>query len=107
MVLILNITHLSCYCLMIEDNTELSIFKEIKEEEDLQAKMYKLISKTLSSNGFNQYEISNFSKKGFKSKHNLVYWSNEYYYGFGLGAVSFLNKKRLENTKSLTNYLQE
>ena len=56
--------------------------------------------------GFKHYEISNFSKTGYQSKHNLVYWNNLEYYGFGLGASGFINNIRYVNTRSINNYLK-
>ena len=75
----------------------------IDDELDLQ--MYNLIRKTLKENGYEHYEISNFAKKGYESKHNLTYWNNEQYYGFGMGASSYIDNKRITNTKSITKYL--
>ena len=52
---------------------------------------------------FPDYEISNYAKKGYESIHNKIYWLNESYYGFGLGAVSYINNYRISNTKNLSN----
>ncbi len=80
----LNINHISCYSLMIEPNTKLFI-KGVKQiDEEIDYDMYKMIEDRLTSNGYIHYEISNYSKPGYESKHNLVYWNNEEYYGFGL-----------------------
>ena len=68
--------------------------------------MYELICDRLSSNGFNHYEISNFSKSGFESKHNLVYWNNCNYYGFGCGASGYIDNVRYDNTRSLNKYIK-
>ena len=68
--------------------------------------MYDLIVKTLTENGYGQYELSNFSKQGYQSKHNLVYWNNEHYYGFGLGASGYVGNIRYENTRGLNEYLR-
>ena len=68
--------------------------------------MYKYICKKLKKKGYLHYEVSNFAKKGCESKHNLTYWNNEEYYGFGLGASSFVNGIRYTNTRSLTKYLE-
>ena len=67
--------------------------------------MYDLIYSYLKDKGFNRYEVSNFSKVGYESKHNLIYWRNEEYYGIGLGASGYLDDVRYDNTKSLTKYL--
>ena len=100
----LPITHISTYSLIVEDNTLVNIKNIGNVSEDLEAQMYDLIVKKLKSNGFNQYEVSNFSKDGFKSIHNLTYWHNEEYYGFGLNASGFIDDIRYTNTKSLTDY---
>ena len=68
--------------------------------------MYKLICKRLKDNNYHHYEISNFSKKGKESRHNTCYWSNEEYYGFGLGAGSYINNYRNTNTRSINEYLK-
>ena len=69
--------------------------------------MYKLINDKLKENGFIHYEISNYSKENYESKHNLVYWNNEHYYGFGLSASGYLDNIRYENTKTYKKYLAE
>ncbi|MBQ2640079.1 MAG: radical SAM family heme chaperone HemW [Bacilli bacterium] len=103
-ILSLNVNHISTYSLMIEDNTKLKIDNIENIDEELDYLMYKNICKKLSN--YNHYEISNFCKDGFESKHNLCYWNNDYYYGFGLGASSYIDNIRSSNTKSLTNYLK-
>lgn len=102
----LDITHISIYSLILEENTLLKVnnYVEISDEEN--RKMYDYIRKYLKKHGFSQYEISNFCKKGYFSKHNLIYWNNLEYYGFGLGASGFLNNIRYTNTRSLNNYLK-
>ena len=105
-ILKLDINHVSTYSLMIEPNTVLGINKEVEIEEDFDYLMYQKICNVLKKNGFNHYEVSNFSKNGFESRHNLVYWHNEEYYGFGLGASGYVNNIRYDNTKSMTNYLK-
>ena len=105
-ILKLNPAHISTYSLIIEPNTKLYINNYKTINEDLDRKMYELIIKKLKEKNYIQYEISNFSKDGFKSKHNLTYWNNEKYYGFGLGSSGYLENYRYENTRSLTNYLK-
>lgn len=82
----LDIPHVSFYSLIIEPHTKLYIdsFKEI--DEDLNIQMYERINQVLKDNKYIHYEISNYAKEGYESKHNLVYWHNEHNYGFGLGA---------------------
>lgn len=100
----LNIKHISTYSLIIENNTLLSINGCSNISEDLDYDMYMFICKYLEKNGFSHYEISNFSKEGYESRHNLVYWNNLEYYGFGLGASSFINSRRINNTRSINKY---
>lgn len=105
-VLSLNVPHISAYSLIIEDGTILKIngFQNIPEDTDYQ--MYKYIEKTLEKSGYHHYEISNYAKENFECQHNLTYWLNADYYGFGLSSTSYLNGVRSENTKSLTQYLK-
>ena len=70
---------------------------------DSQADMFEQAHKFLE--GFNHYEISNFAKLGFESKHNLNYWNNNTYYGFGCGASSYLENKRCSNCGKLDEYI--
>lgn len=102
----LNPNHISCYSLMIEPHTKLYIDRVKNIDEDLDFEMYKLIETRLTANGYNHYEISNYSKPNYESKHNLVYWDNLEYYGFGLSASSYINGVRTDNTKSLNTYLE-
>ena len=101
----LDIPHLSYYSLIIEDNTVLKIKDYDYKDEDVDYKMYKEIEKTLEKNNYIHYEISNYAKDGYYSKHNYNYWLNGDYYGFGLSSVSYLDNKRISNTKNLTKYL--
>ena len=79
-LLSLDVTHISTYSLMLEKNTLLSLKKEVVIDSELDASMYEYIVKTLKQHGYDHYEISNFSKPGFSSKHNLTYWHNQEYY---------------------------
>lgn len=101
----LDITHISTYALMIENNTVLSNLNYKNIDEDLEYEMYSYIKDKLVENNFNHYEISNYSKVGYESKHNLNYWNNNSYYGFGLGAVSYIDNYRITNTSNMRNYL--
>lgn len=103
----LDVNHISTYSLIIEPKTKLYISKKENIDEQLDYEMYEYIKSKLKENNYIHYEISNFSKKGFCSKHNIVYWNNEEYYGFGLGASGYINKTRYENTKSLNKYLNK
>lgn len=102
----LDIPHISCYSLIIEENTVFSINKREYIDEELEYKMYKYIEQKLTEKKYIHYETSNYAKDGYKSIHNLNYWNNGEYYGFGLGAVSYLNNYRISNTRNLTKYLQ-
>lgn len=102
----LNIEHISTYSLIIEPNTKLYIDKTNNIDEDLDYEMYELICNKLKLSGYNHYEISNFSKSGYQSKHNLTYWNNLEYYGFGIGASGYVNGNRYDNTRSFNNYIK-
>ena len=105
-ILELDISHISTYSLIIEDNTILKNMNIDYIDEDIDYEMYKLICNKLKENGYIHYETSNFSKDGYESKHNLVYWNNEEYYGFGLGASGYIDNVRYTNTKSINHYLE-
>lgn len=99
----LNVNHISTYSLIIEPNTVLYNKKVKNIDEDLDYLMYKEIISKLGN--YHHYEISNFAKVGFESKHNLTYWNNLEYYGFGLGASGYIKDIRYTNTKSINKYL--
>ena len=92
----LGVPHISAYMLKLEENTH--FYKKQEKynfpDDDLTADLYLQMCETLHSNGVMQYEISNFSKNGFESRHNLKYWHCEEYLGLGPSAHSFLNGKR-------------
>lgn len=99
----MQVSHISAYMLKIEKGTK---FYEIKDrldlpDEDAVCDMYLKTIDSLSSLGFNQYEISNFSKPGFESRHNIKYWTLDEYLGIGSTAHSFLNGKRFYYDKGL------
>lgn len=103
------IKHVSVYMLTIYEKTPL-FFKiaggEIDEpDNDELAQMYEQTVDFLEKQGFEQYEISNFAKPGYKSIHNQAYWDRKSYMGFGLSAASFDGKRRMLNTKNLGKYL--
>ena len=100
----LDITHISTYSLIIEPHTVLYINNEENINEDLDYDMYNLIINLLEKHGYNHYEVSNFSKEGYESKHNLTYWNNDEYYGFGMGASGYINNIRYDNTRSINEY---
>ena len=104
------IKHISCYILEVHENTPLySLVKNKKYQplnDEAVAKSYEKLRKFLEKQGFNQYEISNFSLLGFESKHNLAYWSYDDYVGFGLSSHSFLDGVRYENSSNLKDYYE-
>lgn len=104
----LNPTHISAYSLILEENTELFNMYEKHEfellDEDTDIEMYEYTISYLKSNGYNQYEISNYAKKGFECKHNILYWKCENYVGLGVSASGFLNETRYNNLCELDEY---
>jgi putative oxygen-independent coproporphyrinogen III oxidase len=106
----LDIPHFSGYSLIIEPKTV--FYNQMRQGklklvgEDIEAKMYALLMEKMELNGYTQYEISNFSKEGYESKHNLTYWNNEYYFGFGAGAHSYVNGLRRANYGPLKKYME-
>lgn len=102
----LKVPHISIYSLILENNTILKAKNYQEIDEDLNRDMYDLIMKTLKQNNYIHYEISNFSKKGYESKHNLCYWNNDKYYGFGLGASGYVENYRYTNTRNINKYLE-
>lgn len=103
----LSIPHISCYSLIIEDNTVFGINKRKYIDDEIEYEMYKYISNILEDNDYKHYEISNYAKEGYFSSHNINYWNNGEYYGFGLGSVSYLDNYRISNTKNLSKYIKE
>lgn len=104
----LNPTHISAYSLILEEGTELFNMYERKEfkllDEDTDIEMYKYTINYLKSNGYDQYEISNYAKKGYECKHNILYWKCKNYVGLGASASGFLNKTRYNNLCGLDEY---
>lgn len=103
----LNPEHISTYSLIIEDHTMCKVREDENICEEEEVKMYSYIDTKLKKSGYDHYEISNFAKKGYASRHNLQYWNNQEYYGFGLGASGFIKGFRYENTRSLDEYLKD
>lgn len=104
-----NIKHISVYNLEVHENTRLDFL--LKEgfvslcNEDEEYKMREELNKRLQDNGFVKYEISNYAYPGFESKHNLCYWNQEKYIGFGVNASSFFNLKRYRKTSNIDKYI--
>ena len=105
-VMSLKVEHISCYSLTVHPNTVFGIKKVIEPEEEFARDIYDLAHDFLKENGFVHYEISNWAKPGYESKHNYTYWINEPYYGVGLGASGFINDIRYTNTRNLKKYLK-
>lgn len=103
--------HISLYGLSVEEGTQLS--KQIEQnqlprpDEDEAADMYIMSRDKLADEGYIQYELSNFSLKGFNCRHNMKYWTYEPYLGVGLGAHSFIDRVRFWNTADLDTYLEK
>lgn len=95
--------HVSLYSLAVEDHTPFDA-QGITVDEDIQASMYEWVRPVLVENGYQQYEISNFSRPGYECRHNLVYWRQEDYLGVGVGAVGCVNGLRWENHKNLNDF---
>ena len=99
--------HISAYSLMLEEGTPLFAKKDVlpipsEEEEDA---IDTLVRTTLSEAGYLHYEISNYAKEGYPSRHNLHYWHSDPYLGFGVSAYSFFEGVRYGNTRELSRYL--
>lgn len=102
----LDIQHISLYGLKIDEDCYFAKFPpENLPDADTQADMYLKAIEILTNNGFEHYEISNFSKKGYSSKHNLNYWNNNTYYGFGCAAHGYENGVRYANETNLEKYI--
>jgi len=109
-VTILPIKHISYYSLILEEKTKLYYLYNQKKismnDEDIEAIMYNKVIDSLSEFGFNQYEISNFSKPGYESLHNLIYWKNKEYLGLGSGSHSLYKGKRFSNIRNVRKYTE-
>jgi len=105
----LDIPHMSLYSLILENHTvfmnRMRRGKLPLPKEELEAEMFEYIIAALERAGFEHYEISNFSKLGFESRHNLMYWDNAEYYGIGAGASGYVNGVRYKNHGPIRHYL--
>lgn len=109
-----NPSHISVYSLIVEENTYL--FDHISQflplpDEETDRMMYRETNRILAEHGYRHYEISNYAKKGFESRHNQIYWQRgcdhiKNYIGLGLGASSTVENRRYQNTNDLAKYLQ-
>lgn len=109
----LPVSHISAYMLKVEENTPLdkliktdsNILKSIADEDEM-SERYLLMCRLLEENGFLQYEISNFAKPSFESRHNLRYWRCEEYLGFGPHAHSYFDGKRYFENCNVSQFIK-
>lgn len=108
-ILNLELKHISIYSLIVEENTKLEKLIEAGQlklpDENIERKMYWFIKNKLEESGYIHYEISNYSKKGYESKHNLDCWSQKEYMGFGVSAHSYTDDTRFSNTDNIEEYI--
>ena len=109
-VLALKPEHISMYSLILEEGT--ALYEHLDRypalpDEDTERQMYDTACLRLADNGYHQYEISNFAKDGKESRHNRIYWRDEGYLGFGLGAHSYWEGKRFHNPYDLHTYMEQ
>jgi oxygen-independent coproporphyrinogen-3 oxidase len=101
-------THMSCYALTYELNTpllqRLRTGAITRVDHDLEADMFDIVTEELESNGYAQYEISNYAKEGFTCKHNLMYWNNNNWWPFGPAAAGHIDGRRWRNAPRLRDY---
>ncbi|OQY09238.1 MAG: coproporphyrinogen III oxidase [Fusobacteriia bacterium 4572_132] len=109
-ILKLNPEHIAIYSLIWEKGTKLWEMKKIgkvkETNQEIEAEMYEKIIKKIKENGYSHYEISNFAKKGYESKHNMRYWRNEKYLGIGLGASGYIDNIRYKNVSDFKDYYE-
>jgi oxygen-independent coproporphyrinogen III oxidase len=109
--LLLGVGHLSTYGLTYEKGTRLWKDREHGRvralDEETELAMYLTAMEVLTAAGFEHYEISSFARPGRRCRHNLVYWANHAYFGFGLGAARYIEGQRETNTRDLQAYLRK
>ncbi|CUB17491.1 radical SAM family heme chaperone HemW [Bacillus spizizenii] len=105
----LDAEHYSVYSLIVEPKT---VFYNLMQKgrlhlppQEQEAEMYEMVMRRMEAHGIHQYEISNFAKTGLESKHNLTYWSNEEYFGFGAGAHGYFSGTRTVNVGPVKHYI--
>jgi oxygen-independent coproporphyrinogen-3 oxidase len=102
--------HLSIYDLTVEPMTAFGRWYRPGEQplpsEEMTAHMYRLAQQTLAGAGYEHYEISNYAKPGYQCRHNRVYWENRPYYGFGMGAASYVQGQRFTRPRKRREYFQ-
>lgn len=108
-VIDLGVNHISAYCLTVEEKTALHNWVEkrkiVPASEEQQSEQFLILLEEIQSAGFEQYEISNFAKPNFESKHNSNYWKGEWYLGIGPSAHSFNGKSRSWNVANNRKYI--
>ena len=106
----LNPEHISVYSLIVEENTPISKMIEKRElvlpDEELERNMYWYVKNTLEIEGYEHYEISNFARSGYCSKHNMNCWEQQEYIGFGIAAHSYRDITRYSNTENIEEYIE-
>jgi oxygen-independent coproporphyrinogen-3 oxidase len=102
----MNSEHLSLYTLTIEPNSRFFATQMKLDDDEKLAEHYLVIARILDEYAFKQYEVSNFSKSNFQSRHNKNYWLGEPYIGLGVGAHGFTGRRRYWNTSNLQEYMQ-
>ena len=106
----LDVEHLSAYCLSIEEGTALWRLKikneKLKMDEELERMMYEVLTDRLTDSGYEHYEISNFAKPGYRSRHNSSYWHDVPYTGLGAAAHSYDGKGRYWNVADIRQYME-
>ena len=106
----LQVEHISTYCLMIEEDTQLQQMLQqgniTETEEELERQMYETIINRLEDGGYEQYELSNFARPGFHSRHNSSYWDGTPYIGIGAAAHSYDIESRSWNIADIRQYIQ-
>ena len=100
--------HVSTYALKIEDGTPFGKAKETLSlpDEDTECDMYALCNEALAQSGYQRYEISNFARPGFESRHNIKYWQGDDYLGFGVAAHSYFKGERHSNSRDIAAYVR-
>lgn len=103
-------THVSTYDLVLEPGTvfgkNYSPGHAPLPEDEISAQMYELAAERLRSAGYEHYEISNYAQPGYQCRHNRTYWQNRPYYGFGMGATSYVNHQRISRPRTRREYYQ-
>ena len=104
--LALNVEHLSAYCLMVEEGTPLHRMGIDPVDEETERQMYELLIDRLTAAGYEHYEISNFARPGYRSRHNSSYWHDVPYIGLGAAAHSYDGKCRQWNVADIRQYIE-